>query len=160
MNAQLSKAIELRKENRCEEALVILGQLLESNPLDPDINYQMAWTCDRLGKESEAVPYYEAALSNGLSTDRQGAYLGLGSTYRCLGEYRKSLQTLDQAILEFPQDRALKVFRALTQYNLGSYEASVQELLVQLIETTNDPSIKTYERALQFYSDKLNETWK
>ena len=160
MNSQLSKAIELRNENKCEEALVILGQLLETQPLDPDINYQMAWTCDRLGKESEAAPFYETALSNGLVTDRQGAYLGLGSTYRCLGEYEKSLQTLDRALEEFPQDRALKVFRALTLYNLGTFEASVQELLVQLIETTNDPSIKMYERALQYYSDKLNETWK
>ncbi len=160
MKTQLEKAIELRKEDKCEEALIIIGELLKTHPHDPDINYQMAWTFDRLGKESEAAPFYEAALSNGLITDRQGAYLGLGSTYRCLGEYKKSLRTLDKAILEFPEDRALKVFRALTNYNLGSSEASVQELLVQLIETTSDPSIKMYERALQFYSDKLNETWK
>ncbi len=160
MKDQLTQAIQLRNENKCEEALVILKKLLESHPLDPDINYQTAWTCDRLGNESEAAPFYETALSNGLTTDRHGAYLGLGSTYRCLGEYKKSLQTLDQAIVEFPDDRSLKVFRALTNYNLGSFEASVQELLVQLIETTDDSSIQMYKRALHFYSDKLNQTWK
>jgi tetratricopeptide (TPR) repeat protein len=86
--------------------------------------------------------------------------LGLGSTYRCLGEYQKSLKIFDQAIKEFPDDRSLKVFRAITHYNLGKTEDSVGELLIQLVDTTNDPSIKSYEKALRFYSDKLNETWK
>ena len=54
MESQMLKAIELRNENKCEEALVIFGDLLKEQPQDPDINYQMAWTCDRLGKESES----------------------------------------------------------------------------------------------------------
>ena len=66
----------------------------------------------------------------------------------------------DQAVVEFADDRSLKVFRALTLYNLGKAEDSVSELLVQLLDTTNDQSIKAYEKALRFYSDKLNETWK
>ena len=73
---------------------------------------------------------------------------------------KNHFKTLDKAISEFPEDRSLKVFRALTLYNLGSFEASVEAFLIQLIETTNDSSIKMYEKALKFYSDKLNETWK
>jgi tetratricopeptide (TPR) repeat protein len=157
---KLTEAIELRKNNKPEEAMAILKVLLHSNPNDPDINYQMAWTCDFMGKESEAVPFYETAIANGLKEGRSGAMLGLGSTYRCLGEYEKSLRTFDQAIREFPEDRALKVFRALTLYNLGQSEAAVGQLLIQLLDTTKDDSIKSYERALRFYSDKLNETWK
>ncbi|HMN69132.1 MAG TPA: tetratricopeptide repeat protein [Bdellovibrionales bacterium] len=160
MKTKLAEAIELRKNNKPEEAIQILTALLESNPNDPDINYQMAWTCDFMGKESEAVPYYEKAITNGLTEDRSGAMLGLGSTYRCLGEYEKSLKVFDQAVQEFPEDRALKVFRALTLYNLGKAEESVSQLLIQLIDTTSDASIKSYDRALRFYSDKLNETWK
>jgi len=120
----------------------------------------MAWTCDSLGKESEAANFYKKALANGLKEDRVGAMLGLGSTYRCLGEYEKSLKVLDQAVKEFPEDRSLTVFRALTYYNLGNPQESIRELLLQLLETTNDDSIKSYDRALRFYSNTLNQTWK
>jgi tetratricopeptide (TPR) repeat protein len=161
MKSEIGKAIQLRKENKTEQALIVLAELLKSNPDDPTINYQMAWTCDFMGKESEAVPFYEKAIANGLSgEDRKGAMLGLGSTYRCLGEYQKSVKVFDQAVKEFAEDRSLKVFRALTLYNLGKAEKSVSELLVQLLDTTNDQSIKAYEKALRFYSDKLKETWK
>lgn len=160
MKTKLAEAIQLRKDKKPEEAIGILEALLQSHPTDPNINYQMAWTCDSMGKESEAVPFYEAAITNGLKEDRDGAMLGLGSTYRCLGEYEKSLKVFNQAVQEFPENRSLKVFRALTLYNLGKSEESVSQLLIQLIDTTDDDSIKSYERALRFYSDKLNETWK
>lgn len=157
---KLIEAISLRKNKKPEEAMSILKDLLKSNPNDPDLNYQAARTCDSMGKEPEAAPYYERAIANGLVEDRSGAMLGLASTYRCLGEYEKSLKVFDQGIKEFPENRSLKVFRALTLYNLGKSEDSVSQLLIQLIDTTSDESIKSYDGALRFYSDKLNETWK
>lgn len=160
MKEKIEEAKRLRKNKKPEEAMIILKTLLQSHPDDPDLNYQIAWTCDSMGLESEAAPYYEKAIANGLTEGRNGAFLGLGSTYRCLGEYEKSLKVFDQSLTEFPQDRSLKVFRALTLYNLGRSEESVSQLLIQLIETTSDHSIKSYEGALRFYSDKLNETWK
>ena len=90
MKNKLAEAIALRKNNKPEEAMSLLTTLLQSYPNDPDVNYQMAWTCDFMGKESEAAPFYEKAIANGLVEDRSGAILGLGSTYRCLGEYKKS----------------------------------------------------------------------
>lgn len=160
MKEKIEEAKQLRKNKKPDEAMDILRTLLQSHPNDPDLNYQIAWTCDSMGKESEAVPYYEKAIANGLIEDRSGAILGLGSTYRCLGEYEKSLNVFNQGIKEFPEDRALKVFRALTLYNLGKDEESVSQILIQLIDTTSDESIKSYDGALRFYSDKLNETWK
>lgn len=160
MKTKLAEVVALRKSNKGEEALLILKDLLSIHPNDPDVYCQMAFTCDSMGKESEAAPFYEQALTNGLVDDRNGAFLGLGSTYRCLGEYEKSLKTFDQAIAEFPNERASKVFRALTLFNLGRVEESVGDLLIQLLDTTADASIKSYEGALRFYSDKLNETWK
>lgn len=157
---KLEQAIQLRQDDKPEEALLILKELLFELPDDPGVNYQAAWTCDCMGKESEAVPFYETAIANGLSGEElQGAFLGLGSTYRCLGEYQNSLDTFDRAIKEFPNDRSLKTFRALTLYNLGKYSNSVEELLVQLVDTTSDADIKSYENALKFYADKLDQTW-
>lgn len=160
MKLKLLEAVELRKNKKPEEAMSILKVLLQSHPNDPDVNYQIAWTCDSMGNETEAAPFYEKAIANGLVEDRSGAMLGLGSTYRCLGEYEKSLKVFDQGIKEFPENRPLKVFRSLTLYNLGKSEESVSQLLIQLIDTTSNESIKSYDGALRFYSDKLNETWK
>lgn len=161
MKSEIEKAIQLRKDGKPDQALILLAELLKASPNDPIINYQMAWTCDFMGKESEAVPFYEKAIANGLSgEDRKGAMLGLGSTYRCLGEYQKSLKIFDQATNEFSEELSLKVFRALTLHNLGKSEESIRQLLIPLLDTTNDLSIKSYDKALRFYSDKLSEKWK
>jgi tetratricopeptide (TPR) repeat protein len=161
LNDKLLKAIQLRKDNKPDQALTLIAELLSSSPDNPTYNYQMAWTCDFMGKESDAVPFYEKAIANGLSgDDRKGAMLGLGSTYRCLGEYQQSLKVFDEAVIEFAEDRSLKVFRTLTLHNLGKSEEAVGQLLIQLLETTDDKAIKKYDKALRFYSDKLSEKWK
>lgn len=90
MKEKIEEVKQLRKNKKPEEAMSILKILLQSHPNDPDVNYQIAWTCDFMGKESEAVAYYEKAIAYGLAEDRKGCFLGLGSTYRCLGEYEKS----------------------------------------------------------------------
>ena len=160
MNAKLQQAMEMRSHGEPEQALILLRELLDESPADAKVNYQIAWTFDQLGKESEAAPFYEAAIANGLSgEDLRGALLGLGSTYRCLGEYEKSLAIFDRAVAEFPADRALKTFRALTLYNLGRFADSSEALLTQLLDTTSDENIISYAGALRFYADNLNQTW-
>ncbi len=160
MKDTINTAIKLRGENKPDEALKILTDFLRADPNNPQANYQAAWTCDSMGAESKAVPFYETAIKHGLSGEElQGAYLGLGSTYRCLGRYKDSLKIFNQAIEEFPEDRSLKTFRALTLFNLGKTDDCVEELIILLVDTTTDKNIKSYDKALRFYSDKLNETW-
>ena len=90
MSEDLTRAIRLRKEGRAEEARVILLELAAERPDDPQVQYQCAWVHDSLGREREAVPFYERAIAGGLSgRDLEGAFVGLGSTYRSLGEYRR-----------------------------------------------------------------------
>lgn len=159
---KIEMAIDLRKTGKPEEALSLLLSMADDDEYSkvPDLHYQIAWTFDSVGKESEAVLYYEKAISLGLKNDREGAFLGLGSTYRCLGEYDKSLEVFTKAIGEFPDNKALKTFQALTLYNLKRPAESVGQLLEILLTTTNDKHILSYEKALRFYSDKLDETCK
>lgn len=49
--------------------------------------------------------------------------------------------------------------QALTSYNLGKFKESTGELIRQLAETTADQEIRKFEKALSFYSDRLDETW-
>jgi tetratricopeptide (TPR) repeat protein len=149
-----------RARGSYEDAMAILHRELDLRPTDAQVYYQIAWTCDALGKEADAAPAYEQAIAAGLEgEDLKGAYLGLGSTYRCLGDYQKSRGVFERARKKFPEDRALAAFQALTLFNLGKHEESVGNLVKLLAETSSDPAIQRYQRALLFYSDRLTETF-
>ncbi len=112
-----------------------------------------------LGLEKEAVPYYEKAISQGLpDEDLKEAYLGLGSTYRTIGEYEKS-KTLFLEGLEKFDVNALKVFLAMTLYNLEQHGQAMEILLKVIAETSKDEDIIAFKKAIEFYSDKLDDKW-
>jgi tetratricopeptide (TPR) repeat protein len=66
----------LRAAGQHREALDLVRQLISENPDDADLQYQAACLNDFLGNESDAVPFYEAALAGNLQAQaRLGAYL-------------------------------------------------------------------------------------
>ena len=87
---------------------------------------------------------------------RQGALLGLGSTYRTLGMYEESRGILEEGIKQFPEQREFQIFYAMLQYNLNQHDKAMEILLKQLAETSNDTGIQSYKKAILFYSDKLD----
>jgi len=160
MEKWLDEVKKLRSEGSFETTMAYLTKILDQRPDDPMVHYQIAWTHDALGKEADAAPAYEKAIALGLTGEAlQGAYLGLGSTYRCLGDYQNSKRVLEKAISLFPENGALKAFFALTQYNLKNYSAAMELLLKELVRSSGDKEIKSYSRALLFYADKLEETF-
>ncbi len=160
MSEILRQVIDLRKLGKKEEALALCKVYVKNNPEDSSGNYQCAWCHDVLGLEKEAVPYYVKAIKNGLKgEDLEGAYLGLGSTYRCLGEYQKSAEIFEEGIRVFPGNKELEVFYAMTLYNLKKYDDSIKKLLKTIAETSEDENIKGYKDAILFYSDKLDKVF-
>lgn len=158
---QLDRALQLRKENNLLESNEILVKLAEQNPQNASINYQCAWSFDCLGEEAKAVPYYEKAIQGNLDElDLQNAYLGLGSTFRALGEYERSKAVLCVAIKVFPNNEALQVFYGMTLYNLNEHQSAMEFLLKCIVNSSSDSNVQKYKRAIKFYSDKLDETWK
>lgn len=157
---RLARAVELRQAGKGEEAREILLALVNERPEDAEVLYQTAWTHDTLGLEREAVPYYRRALDAGLAgEERRGALLGLGSTYRALGEYVLAEETLRKGVAEFPEDRAMQVFLAMALYNRGQHGEAIGLLLRNLAETSNDARIRRYERAILFYAPDLDSVW-
>jgi tetratricopeptide (TPR) repeat protein len=160
MSDRLAEAIRLREAGRLEEARASLLELVAAHSDDATINYQCAWSHDALGLEREAVPFYERAIALGLpDEDLKGALLGLGSTYRSLGQYQKAIETLGKGAALFPEQRSFEVFLAMALYNTGAHAQAMERLLRALAETSADESIQRYKRAILFYSDKLDETW-
>lgn len=157
---ELEKAIELRKEGKLKESNEILVNLVNKYPNDPIINFQCAWSYDALGLERKAVEYYKKAISIGLPDEElQYAYLGLGSSYRILGQYKESKEMLEEGLSKFPEYKAMKVFYAMTLYNLNEYAKAMEILLKIIADTSLDEGIRKYRKAIEFYSDKVDEIW-
>lgn len=158
LHEHIQKAISLRESGDPERAGSLLSVFLRKNPDDAEAHYQMAWTCDVRGMEREAIPHYRRALEGYLSgKDRSGAFVGLGSSHRVLGEYGEAVEALRRGAFEFPKDRAIQTFLAMALYNTGEHRESARILLKNLVETTSDPRIKSYEKALRFYPERLDE---
>ncbi len=160
MRNELERAVYLRENGRAGEARELLLKLAAERPDDPQVNYQCAWVHNLLGREHEAVPFYERAIEEGLTGgDLEGAMLGLGSTYRALGVYQRAVEALRSGTTRFPDNRAMQVFLAMALYNAGECREAVELLLQNLAETTGDEGISAYKRVILLYAGRLDETW-
>jgi tetratricopeptide (TPR) repeat protein len=160
MDEQLALAIEHRRAERYTEAEAILTELRAAYPTSGVVYYQSAWLMDTQGKERAAVPYYEQAIALGLPPDDlRGALLGLGSTYRSLGEYAKAADVLRRGMTEFPHGQEFATFLAMALYNLGEHAEAMELLLRVAAETSTNDGVQKYKRAILFYADKLDEVW-
>ena len=162
----LAHIIQLREKGRAEqdqsvleEARTRLLELVVAYPDDAEVNFQTAVVHDNLGLERESIPFYLRALGQGLSgPDLERSLLGLGSTYRVLGEYQKAEETLRLGVREFPDNRALKVLLAITLYNTQQHKEAMELVLVNLLETTSDEKLQYFKRGLLYYALHLDET--
>lgn len=167
MREQLAEAIQLRETGRArqdeamlEQARTLLLNLNAAYPDDPEITFQTAVVHDNLGLERAAIPFYVRALEQGLSqADLERALLGLGSTYRGLGEYQQAVETLRRGVSEFPHNRALQIFLAMALYNTEQYKEAMELVLTNLLETTSDEKLRYYQRPLEYYAAHLDEIW-
>jgi Flp pilus assembly protein TadD len=108
---------------------------------------------DRAGREAEAIPEYEEALRLGLPdavTPR--ALLGLGSSLRNVGRHDDAVAVLEDACARFPNDHALRAFRALAVASVGRCEEALGDVLLLVADQVE---LDGYDRALRFYAEEL-----
>ncbi|MGQ6291564.1 tetratricopeptide repeat protein [Serratia sp. IR-2025] len=148
---------QLKTQGRYQEATALALRQLAAEPEAAMLHFQLACLYDVQGLEQQAIPCYLAALARDLPpAQHREAWLGLGSTYRALGEYPASLRAFDDGLTEFPQANELMLFRAMTLYNLGENKRAVADLLLLLADTSSDPDIRGYQRAIRHYAADLN----
>ncbi|BCB02820.1 tetratricopeptide repeat protein [Bacillus sp. KH172YL63] len=158
--SRIEEAVSLRGTGNHEASIKKWKQLIEEDPKVGYLHYQCAWTHDAMGCEREAVTYYEEAIRLGLTDlHLQGAYIGLGSTYRSLGEYGKSRSVLKEGMERFPDNNGLKVFYAMALYHLDGHKEAMEHLLTCIVDTSQDETIQPYKRAIAFYSTQLDKVW-
>ncbi|RWR03961.1 tetratricopeptide repeat protein [Siminovitchia fortis] len=156
MEEKLELALKLKFEGELEKSRLLLLEILHDQPLNAEINFQCGQIHDALGLEEEALEFYKKAIKIGLPDELlKDAYVCLGSTYRVLGSYQKSLDVLSKGQDLFPDYRPLHIFKALTLYSLHEHQKAMEIMLKTLVETTSDAGIGNYGRALRYYSEHL-----
>ncbi|MGY6039892.1 tetratricopeptide repeat protein [Aeromonas sp. AE23HZ002T15] len=150
----------LKAEGRIEEARQHGLLQITEHPQHAELHYEVASLHDMLGRESQAIPLYQKAIALGLSeVSLRGAWLGLGSSYRCIGQYAEALAAFEQGLTRFPDATEFRVFGAMARYNLGQHKEGMESLLAVLAETTADPALVTYRRAMTLYAEDLDRRW-
>ncbi|QYA44826.1 tetratricopeptide repeat protein [Macrococcoides bohemicum] len=164
---KLNEAIVLREKGRAEDnqklitqSRTMLFELLELNKNNPDVNYHVGVSFDNAGFTLDAIPYYEKSIELGLNTiDLERCYLGLGSSYRLVGEYEKAVKVLKTGVKLYPTNKALQTFLSIAYYNVGNYKEALEITLNNLVDTSDDEKIKFFNKPLKFYANHLDETW-
>jgi len=60
----------------------------------------------------------------------------------------------------YNEEPVFDVFYAMVLHNLNQHEEAVQLLLKKVVQTSANEGILSYQRAIEFYADHLNEIWK
>lgn len=156
----IKQAKSLRQEDKLNESEELLLALLDEYPDDPLVLFEVGGAYDVMGLESEAIPYYERAIDEGLDgSELLECLICLGITHRAIGDFQEAVDALERAVNEFPDDNSSKSFLALAYYSNEQYSEAVQLLLDLLLTTTNDEQILSYVDTLDFYKDNLDEIW-
>lgn len=154
------QVLSLRRAGKHEEACTLAVSLAVQSPGDAELQYETACVHDFLGREAQAVSFYLAALCGGLSVEKlRGAYLGLSSTYRVLGQYAAAERTARDGLAHFPDAVELSAFLAMALHNLGQSKQAVEMLLTLLAQTSADSQIQQYRKAILFYAQDVERSW-
>ena len=153
---ELDAIVGARAYGQFREILPRLKRLDERHPNVPEIAYQLAWTCDTLGRADEAVTYYEKAVALGLPPNElAGALLGLGSSLRDAGQPARAVEVLRSAKLQFPENREFDAFLALALHDAGQPTEALRLALELVCDTSDDPGLTAYQRALRHAAAQL-----
>jgi tetratricopeptide (TPR) repeat protein len=153
---ELDAIVGARAHGQLNQLLPRLQELDARHPNVAEIAYQIAWSCDTLGRHEQALASYEKAIALGLPPNElSNALIGLGTTLRALGQLDRSAEVLRSGKLQFPDNREFDVFLSLTLHAQGQSAESLRLAIETLIETTEDPGLTAYGRAIRHGLSRL-----
>jgi tetratricopeptide (TPR) repeat protein len=153
---ELDAIVGARAHGQLNQLLPRLQDLDARHPNVAEIAYQIAWSCDTLGRHEQAIASYEKAIALGLPPNElSNALIGLGTTLRALGQLDRSAEVLRSGKLQFPDNREFDVFLSLTLHAQGQSAEALRLAIETLIETTEDPGLTAYGRAIRHGLSRL-----
>jgi len=118
---------------------------------EPDAIFEWASAHDFLGRETEAIPLYRAALAAGLGGDRRAqAVIQLASSLRNVGEPEAAVDLLRDLGTDAGTGAAVDAFLSLALHDSGHPAEALRVALRALA-----PTLPMYRRSVEFYADEL-----
>lgn len=153
----LAAAARLRDAGAHVEAHRQLVALAAAHPDDAAAQAEAAFASDRLGREAEALRFYQRAFElGGPPDDRPGFLLGFGSTLRNVGRVDDAVAVLGEAVLAYPEHAALRAFLALALGSAGHHGLALATMLEAGL-AASPTAFAPYRRALGEYLRALQE---
>ena len=124
--------------------------------MDALTEYELGGEHDSAGREREAIPHYERALALGLPDELvPRCMLQLASSLRNAGRPDDALALFDEAVAHYPDDAALRLFRAFQLADLGRERQALVDVLHLARTRIDAPEIHRYARSLENYTRDL-----
>ncbi len=123
---------------------------------DAEREYELGGEHDSAGRAEEAIPHYERALVLGLPDALvPRALVQLGSSLRNVGRNDEAIALFDDAVARFPDDAALRLFRAFALATGGRDREALVDVLDLARTRIAAPEIDRYRRSLEGYTREL-----
>ncbi len=143
---------------RHEEHYAAACALVAEHPESVDAQIEAAYAHDHLGREREAVRYYDVAYLLGVPPERRRHFLvGYASTLRNVGRADDAVGVLGQAIAHDPTYAPFSAFLALALLDAGHPRLAVATMLGCALDVAKDDAFDRYRRALGEYQRLLIE---
>ncbi len=138
-----------------EKLIWTFQRVFEEYRENPIYLFEYANALDFLGKESEAIPLYQQALSLGISGKRKiQAEIQLGSSFSVLGDHVSAITILSRLQKETGDPAAL-IFLCIALFRSEETKRSLKTAL-SFIMSGKHGLLPKYTRALSQYLDEIN----
>ncbi len=156
LEAAIAAGFDARDRANMGPTIEYFAALLEANPGNAAVLYELAGSYDTAGQEGTAEKYYLEAFDAGLSGDRhRRALLQYGSTLRNLGRFEESLTVFADARQQYPESDSLRVFQIISLHAAGRPNAALAEALSLIADRVDSAEMKRYEAAVHGNAEYL-----
>lgn len=162
------KVVAARGEHELEQVLLAVADrsgrdrveaartLVEQNPEDPRLVYELASALDADGQIQAAVEHYHQALRGGLrEPHRFRAQIGLAVAMRALGQSREAAELLTELAAQRPDSAAVAVLLALLCADAGVPQDGVAQLVAFIMQHATGAEDVRHRVALMAAADEL-----
>ena len=123
---QLTRASDLVKSGRIDEALEQYLEILAENPQNLKAHNNLGVLFDELGQHDTAVEHLESALK--VDQNNVEVLINLASALTKLGRFRRAGDPVSRALRLAPDDPAARLAQAILSFRRGLYDQAEVEL--------------------------------
>ncbi len=128
-----------------------------AHPDDVEAVLAAGGACDRIGREHDAIVFYERARELGIPEHlEQDFTIWYGSTLRNVGRVEEAVTRLAEGCAVYPDNASMRAFLALALHSAGHHSLAMASMLeAALAAAARSDGFGRYTRALTSYQTEL-----